>query len=60
MLAIRRMVTTDYVFLNRAEYDPATRLRYIETYLSVSGIADSNVRKGLELTASSLKAGLAS
>jgi len=60
MLAIRRMVTTDYVFLNRSDYDKATRLRYIETYLNVSGIADSNIRKELELTAASLKAELAS
>lgn len=35
MLAIRRMVATDYVFLDRSEYDAATRLRYIETYLKV-------------------------
>jgi hypothetical protein len=58
MLAIRRMVASDYVFLDRSEYDAATRLRYIETYLKVSGIADSNTRKLLEDTAIALKADL--
>ena len=59
MLAIRRMVASDYVFLNRSEYDAATRLRYVETYLKVSGIADPSTRKVLEQTVAALKAELA-
>ena len=59
MLAIRRMVTTDYVFLNRLDYDAATRLRYLERYLNAAGIADSNFRKELEQTVASLRAELA-
>jgi len=55
MLAIRRMVATDYVFLDRSEYDAGTRLRYIETYLRVSGIADSRTRKDLEQTVAALE-----
>jgi hypothetical protein len=58
MLVIRRMVSTDHVFLNRSEYDPATRLQYLETYLRTSGLADSNVRKELERIAASLRAHL--
>jgi hypothetical protein len=56
MLVIRRMVMTDFVFLNRSEYDPATRLRYLEVYLKVSGIAESIARKQLEGTVASLRA----
>jgi hypothetical protein len=59
MLAIRRMVTTDYVFLNRADYDAATRLRYLERYLGAAGIADSSFRKELEQTVASLRAEVA-
>lgn len=55
MLAIRRMVASDYVFLDRSEYDTATRLRYVETYLKVARIADSNTRKKLEQTVATLK-----
>jgi hypothetical protein len=58
MLVIRRMVTTDFVFLNRSEYDAATRLLYLEVYLRVSGIADSVARKELESTVASLRAEL--
>lgn len=58
MLAIRRMVSTDHVFLNRPEYDPATRLRYLETYLQVSGIADPNTRNELERATGLLRAQL--
>lgn len=58
MLAIRRMVNTDHVFLNRLDYDPATRLQYLEMYLKASGLADSNIRKELEGTAASLRAQL--
>ena len=58
MLVIRRMVTTDFSFLNRPEYDAATRLRYIEIYLRVSGIAESAARKELENTVAALRAEL--
>jgi hypothetical protein len=58
MLVIRRMVATDFVFLNRSEYDAATRLRYLETYLRVSGVGDSVTRKELESTVASLRAEL--
>lgn len=55
MLVIRRMVTTDVSFLNRPEYDAATRLRYIEIYLRVSGLAASDARKELENTVAALR-----
>ncbi|MBV8866580.1 MAG: hypothetical protein JO210_14395 [Acidobacteriaceae bacterium] len=58
MLVIRRMVATDFVFLNRSEYDTATRLRYLEIYLQVSGIADAGARKKLECAVASLKSEL--
>jgi hypothetical protein len=58
MLVIRRMVSTDFSFLNRSEYDAAKRLRYLEIYLRVSGLADSAARKELENTVSSLRAEL--
>jgi uncharacterized protein DUF6875 len=58
MLAIRRMVATDYVFLNRADYDTATRLRYIEAYLNASNLPASKVRTELETTIDSLRAEL--
>jgi hypothetical protein len=38
MLAIRHMVSSDFVFLNRSEYSTATRLRYLEAYLAAPGI----------------------
>jgi hypothetical protein len=55
MLAIRRMVSTDYLFLNRADYDPATRLRYLEAYLSVSELTDSQTRKEIERAVAMLR-----
>ena len=58
MLVIRRMVSTDFGFLNRSEYDTATRLRYLEIYLRVSGLADSAARKELENTVVTLRAEL--
>jgi len=58
MLVIRRMVATDFVFLDRSEYDNVTRLRYLETYLRVSCIPDSTSRKEVERTAASLRAEL--
>lgn len=57
MLAIRRMVATDYVFLDRADYDAETRLQYLERYLKVAVIADSK-RKELERTVAFLRAQL--
>jgi len=59
MLAIRRMVSTDYVFLNRLDYDAGTRLRYLERYLNASGIAASSLRRELEQAVASLRAELA-
>jgi hypothetical protein len=58
MLVIRRMVPTDFSFLNRPEYDAATRLRYLEIYLRVSGLASSDARKELENTVATLRAEL--
>jgi hypothetical protein len=58
MLVIRRMVAADLVFLNRPQYDNASRLRLVEAYLAVSGIPDSALRREAERTAASLKAEL--
>lgn len=55
MLVIRRMVITDFVFLNRSEYDTATRLRYLETYFKVSGVTDLTLGKEVERVIASLK-----
>jgi hypothetical protein len=40
ILAIRRMVATDFVFLNRAEYDSANRLKYLDAYLAAVDIPE--------------------
>ena len=42
MLAIRHMVPTDLVFLNRSEYDESTRLRYLQAYLAVPQMPPAN------------------
>ncbi len=55
MLAIRHMVPTDFVFLNRSEYDATTRLRYLEAYLAVQGLPQSS-REEVERSAASLRA----
>lgn len=55
MLAIRRMVATDHVFLNRTDYDPATRLQYIETYLRASPTGDPTVRQEMERIIATLR-----
>jgi hypothetical protein len=55
MLAIRRMVSTDFMFLNRSDYDAATRLRYLDAYLAAPGIPE-HARKEGERAAASLRA----
>jgi hypothetical protein len=57
MLAIRHMVPTDFVFLNRPEYDANTRLNYLEAYLTVPSIPQSS-REEVERAAASLRAQL--
>jgi hypothetical protein len=57
MLAIRHMVSTDFVFLNRSEYDAATRLEYLEAYLAVPGLPQSS-REEVERSAALLRAEL--
>jgi hypothetical protein len=57
MLAIRHMVSSDFIFLNRSEYDAATRLRYLEAYLSAPGIPGYS-REEAERAAASLRAEL--
>jgi hypothetical protein len=57
MLAIRHMVSSDFIFLNRPDYDAATRLRYLEAYLSAPGIPEYS-REEAERTAASLRAEL--
>ena len=54
MLAIRHMVPTDYVFLDRLEYDANTRLKYLEAYLAVPSIPRSN-REAVERAVASLR-----
>jgi hypothetical protein len=54
ILAIRRIVSTDFVFLNRPEYDAATRLQYLQAYLSVPGISKNN-REEVEKAVASLR-----
>ena len=54
MLAIRRMVPTDFLFLNRSEYDAITRLKYLEAYLGVPGIPEHD-RQEVERAAASLR-----
>ncbi len=55
MLAIRHMVPTDFVFLNRSEYDAPTRLKYLEAYLAVPSLPQSS-REEVERAAVSLRA----
>jgi hypothetical protein len=55
MLAIRHMVPTDFVFLNRPEYDTVTRLKYLEAYLAVPDLPRSS-RDDVERAAASLRA----
>jgi hypothetical protein len=55
MLAIRNMVPTDFVFLNRSEYDSATRLKYLEAYLAVPALPQSS-REEAERSAALLRA----
>ena len=55
MLAIRHMVPTDFVFLDRVEYDVTTRLKYLEAYLAVPNIPPSS-REEVERTVASLQA----
>ena len=57
MLAIRRMVSTDFIFLNRSEYDAATRLRYLEAYLAAPGIPEYS-REEVKRATNSLRAEL--
>jgi hypothetical protein len=57
MLAIRRMVSSDFIFLNRSEYDRATRLRYLEAYLVAPGIPEYS-REEAERAAASLRSEL--
>jgi uncharacterized protein DUF6875 len=52
MLAIRRMVSTDFMFLNRSEYDAPTRLRYLDAYLSAPGIPEHARKEGARAAAS--------
>jgi hypothetical protein len=54
MLAIRRMVSTDFLFLNRSDYDVATRLRYLDAYLAAPGIPEHS-RKEVERAAAALR-----
>jgi hypothetical protein len=54
MLAIRHMVPTDLVFLNRPEYDIQTRLQYLDAYLAVPSIPQS-YREEVERLASGLR-----
>lgn len=55
MLVIRRLVASDFVFLSRQEYDPATRLRYLEGYLLAPGLAESGIRREVERTVAALR-----
>ncbi len=55
MLAIRHMVPTDLVFLDRPEYDVKTRLHYLEAYLAVPHIPQPN-RIEAERVVASLRA----
>jgi hypothetical protein len=59
ILAIRRMVSTDFVFLNRSEYDDPTRLNYLKAYLAAPGIPEFS-RQEVERAAASLRAKLQS
>ena len=54
MLAIRHMVATDLVFLNRSEYDAGTRLRYLEAYLAAPEMPKAN-REEAERAAEQLR-----
>ncbi len=55
MLAIRYMVPTDFVFLDRAEYDVSTRIQYLQAYLAVPHIPQSS-REEVEKALASLRA----
>jgi hypothetical protein len=52
MLAIRRMVSTDFMFLNRSDYDAPTRLRYLDAYLTAPGIPEHARKEGARAAAS--------
>jgi hypothetical protein len=55
MLAIRYMVPTDFVFLDRAEYDVSTRIQYLQAYLAVPHIPQAS-REEAERAVASLRA----
>ncbi len=55
MLAIRHMVPTDFVFLDRLEYDASTRIKYLQAYLAVANIPQPS-RKEVENTVAALRA----
>lgn len=57
MLAIRHMVPTDLVFLNRPEYNIKTRIQYLEAYLAVLSIPQST-REEVEQVVNELRAEL--
>jgi hypothetical protein len=54
MLAIRRIVPTDLLFLDRAEYDVQTRLKYLEAYLTVTSISQTR-REEVERSMAALR-----